>query len=346
MYLTSDYATPLELTGYAREALMDQERNQFTLSRFLPSVTISDLTARFARGGEGLVESGKFRSWDTESPTLKRPGISRVTVELPPISNKILLDEYTTLKQRSIGAEVQGMILNDVERNVNAIAARIERTRGEALVNGSITLTNENGVSNGVDFGRDSSMEPTVGTAWDHETSGALDADPIADLLSWFEAYVTLNGSEPGVIVTSRKVLMQMLRVPAVRAYVYGNVDNGPAVLTPAQLNQTLNAYGLPTIELYDAQVSVDGSATRVIAQDRLLMLPDPNSVDGGQLGKTFWGETAESGRPEFAGVQAGIVAGTYHSFDPVATWTKASAIALPVLANPNLVLSVDVLSA
>jgi hypothetical protein len=49
---------------------------------------------------------------------------------------------------------------------------------------------------------------------------------------------------------------------------------------------------------------------------------------------------------PEYglqAGEQPGIVAGSYSTKDPVALWTKAAAIGLPVLANPNLSFTADV---
>lgn len=344
MFLTTDYVTPLELTGYARASLQNLEVNQFTLSRYLQSQTIADLNFRFNRGGEGLVETGKFRGWDVEAPVMNRPGVGRSTGELPPLSSKIRLGEYTRLKQRHLTDEIRNSLLDDTERNVRALAARIELARGEALVNASVTIA-ENGVSATADFGRDSSMEPTVSVAWDHQDTGVFDADPIQDMLTWFDAYVARNGTQPGVILTSRQVLAQLLRIPAVRAYVYGTSSTGPAVITPVQLSQVLNAYGLPSIETYDVQVSVDGVATRVIPADRFMMLPAPGSADAAQLGKTFWGETAESLEPEFAGVEAGIVAGSYSTKDPVAVWTKASAIALPVLANPDLVLVADVLS-
>jgi hypothetical protein len=52
-----------------------------------------------------------------------------------------------------------------------------------------------------------------------------------------------------------------------------------------------------------------------------------------------LWGTTAEAGQAAYglAGNEPGIVAGTLETFDPVALWTKAAAIALPVVVNPNL---------
>ena len=67
---------------------------------------------------------------------------------------------------------------------------------------------------------------------------------------------------------------------------------------------------------------------------------------DGGDLGATLYGTTAESMEPGYnlAGDEPGVVAGAYKSADPVAVWTKAAAIGLPVLANPDLTFGVKVL--
>lgn len=338
MLLSTDYITPAELTGYVRAALADLETNRFTLSRFLPSQAIDDLMYRFTRGGEGLAEAATFRAYDAESPIGSRPGVTRVTGELPPISRKIRLGEYDRLRQRRADQAIRDAILDDSTRMVRAVAARVELARGEALYSGKISL-NENGVIATVDFGRKASHTVAPSVLWT-ETN----ATPLTDLLSWRDTYVASNGSEPGVILTSRRVVALMMRNAEMRNLVFPGA-NQPDIVTQTSVNQVLNAFGLPPIEVYDAQVSVNGSATRVIPDDRVLFLPAPGSLDGDQLGATLWGTTAESLEPEFGieGDEPGIVAGAYSTKDPVAVWTKAAGIALPVLANPDLTFCADV---
>lgn len=344
----SDIILPVELTGYVRAAQADYERNQFTLSRYLPSEPLNDLDFRFVRGGEGLAETATFRSYDTEAPVAHRPGVSRVSGELPPISQKIRLGEYARLRQRALDTEIRSAIFSDAERVTRAISARMEKARGDALVNGALTLS-ENGVTATVDFGRSSSMVVAPTPTWDHRdsTSGKSDGDPINDLLTWQEAYVAHNASDIGVILTSRKVLAALMRNDFVRAAAFPSAANAPSVVTPVVVNQVLNAFGLPSIELYDAQVSVNGTATRVIDDAKVLLMPAAGTTDFAQVGKVFWGRTAESDEPGYGlgGDEPGIVAGVYTSNDPVGMWTLASAIALPVLANPDLVMVADVLS-
>src|SRR5512139_2252304 len=135
MLLTTDYYTPAQLTGYARASLADIPANRPTLARWLPWRTVPDLTFRFTRGREGLTEAATYRSWDTEAPIAGRPGITRVTGELPPISRKIRLDEYTRLRERANSDEsIRALVLSDAERLVRMIAMRVELARGQALV--------------------------------------------------------------------------------------------------------------------------------------------------------------------------------------------------------------------
>lgn len=336
MILTGEYILPAELTGYVRGALADLNQNQFTLSKFLGDKVIDDLDYRLARGGQGLADAAVFRSYDTEAPIVARPGISRISGELPPISQKSRLDEYSRLRQRKLEQAIVDAILNDAERLTRGIAARMEIARGDALVNGTVTLA-ENGVQATVDFGRSASHNTTAQAPWD-----GADADPLADLRSWRDTYVDDNGDEPGVLLTSRKVLSNLMQNQAVRNLVFPG-NNQPNVVNEQAVGQVLQAFGLPAIQTYDARVNVDGTATRVIPQDRVLLLPGGDS----QLGTTLWGTTAEALDTDFNidETQApGIVAGSYSTKDPVALWTKASAIGLPVLANPDLTFVAKVL--
>lgn len=338
MLLSTDYITPAELTGYVRAAQADQERNRFTLSEYLPSVNIDDLSYRFTKGGEGLAEAATFRSYDAESPIGSRPGVTRVQGELPPISRKIRLGEYDRLRQRKLDGEVRNAILTDAERMSQSVLARVEVARGDALVTGKVTI-NENGVVATVDFGRAANHTVTAAVAWTN-----VAATPLTNLMAWRDVYVATNGSEPGRILTSRRVLALMMRNGEMRNLVFPGA-NQPNLVTETAVLQALTAFGLPPITLNDSQVRVNGVATRVIPDDRLLYLPAPGTVDGDQLGAALFGTTAESLEPDYglAGNEPGLVAGSYSTKDPVAVWTKAAAIALPVLANPNLTFTANV---
>jgi hypothetical protein len=342
MLLNQDFITPAELTGYVRAALADLDRNRFILSQWLPRVEVDDLVYRFTRGGEGLTDAATVRAYDAESPIGSRPGVTRVTGELPPISRKIRLGEYERLRQRRDNSAIRTAILSDAERMARAVAARLEMFRGEALYRGSLQIS-ENGVIATVDFGRAAGHTVAPGTLW----STVATATPLADLLTWRDTYIATNGEAPGAVLTSTTVLGYLLRNAEIRALA-ATVAGTPTMVSQTALNSVLAAYGLPPIYIYDAQVRVNGVATRVIPADRVIMLPAPGTADNADstdLGATLLGTTAESLEPEFglSGVEPGIVSGAYSTKDPVAVWTKAAAIGLPVLANPDLTLAADV---
>lgn len=337
MLLNTDYIDPSELTGFIRAATMDLQVNQFTLSQWLPNLDIDDLQYRFLRGGEGLVDAATVRAYDAESGIGSRPGVTRVTGELPPISRKIRLGEFDRLRQRHLNQAVADAILDDAERMARAVSARVEMFRGEALYAGSLTI-NENGVVTTVDFGRAGGHTVSAGTPW----STVASATPLADLLSWQATYNTSNGENPGAIIISTRILGYLLRNAEIRALA-ATVAGTPSIVSVDTVNAVFAAYGLPPIHIYDAQVRVAGAATRVIPDDKVVLAPAPGPAN--QLGATLWGVTAESLEPEYGveGDEPGIVAGAYSTKDPVAIWTKAAAIVLPVLANPDLSFCADV---
>lgn len=338
MNLTTDYIDPADLTGYVRAALADFQANRFTLSAFLPNRVVDDLEYRFDAGQQGLAEAASYRAYDTEAEIAGRPGIKRVTGELPPISRKMRSGEFDRLRMRQLNGNEQQVLglESDAVRMTRSVAARIELARGDALVNGSVTIS-ENGVVGTIDFDRPSEAVVTVSNAWD-----TVDGDPLGDLEAAILAYNQLNGVDPGAIQLSRRIVAALARNDNLRKAA-GTVIGQPTIISQAQMQTMFEAFGLPTFQTYDAQVTVDNVATRVIPDDVVLLLPAPVASDdfeGTELGGTFWGTTAESLEPGY-GIELaeapGIVAGVYSTEDPVALWTKVAAIAVPVVANPGL---------
>lgn len=342
MALIYDLADPQELQGFVRTAFGEAERNTFVLSQFLPNLNIDDIEYRIARGTLRDQDAAFVRSWDTESPIGNRQGVERVLGELPPISKKIRLGEEERLRRRALergnNTQLVDAIFDDAANMARAVAARIEMFRGEALYAGSLTI-NENGVVQTIPFGRSAAFSVAPGTLWSN--TGA--STPIQDEQAWVSTYTDENGVGPGVAVTSTRVVNYLLLNTQYRSMA---AQNGitPAFLSLSGLNQIRATYDLPPIVKYDVKTRVNGTATRVIPDDRFIYLPPA----GEPLGRTFFGTTAEAlelvGAQQISVDQApGMVSVVEKTFDPVATWTKAAAVALPVLVNPNLSLAADV---
>ncbi|MEU1200110.1 major capsid protein [Streptomyces sp. NPDC005813] len=338
MQLIDEFATPAELTGYARAALADRPENAFSLDRWLPNRTVNDLSYRFTRGGGGLTEAASFRAYDASSDVGVRPGGARVSGELPPISRKIPVGEYERIRRRNLdtqNTEIRDAMLDDGVRLARQIEARMELARGEAIFNAGVAL-NENGVQASVDFGRNAAHTVTAGTVWSNPA-----ADVIGDFQTWLEVYNDTNGGDPDSVLISRAIWTALKRNTQLRGLSTTGAT-APTILTDSLLAAILADHGIPPLVRYDAKISVNGVSTRVTPNDKLAFVP----AQGDALGQTLWGVPVEAddSRYGLAGDEAGIAVGGYKSEDPQTVWTRATAIALPVVAAPDLTFVADVL--
>ncbi|MEV6555876.1 major capsid protein [Nocardia sp. NPDC051756] len=339
LVLNSDYVTPGELTGYVREALGDQPINDLTLvDDLLPDTAVDDVEFRANTTQRGLRKAGQFRSWDTEARISGRKGIARVSGELPPLSEKRRLGEYDRLRLRNASESIRDLIFQDAVELAQAIRTRIIMAKAQALVTGKVTLA-ENGLDLEADFQRLAGHTITASVLWSVTGGGA--ADPVIDQESWFSTYRVTNSSNPTRAITSQRVMSTLMRQDKIRAMALPPGSTS-GIVTVDAVNALFTAFGHPPFEIFDAQVEdAAGATARLIPDDRILY------TNGSRLGETQWGTTAEAIEPEY-GIDAaeapGLVIGSYMDNDPVARWTKASGIALPLLLNPNATMVVKVL--
>lgn len=340
--LIYDLVDTQELQGYVRGIQIEEDRNRFVLSQYLPNREVDEIEWRANTGTLRDQDAALVRAWDTESPIGNRQGITRLMGELPPISKKIRLGEEERLRRRALerssSAELVNAIYDDAGNMARAVLARVEMLRGELLFNASLTI-NENGVAQTVTFGRAGGHTVTAGTLW----SNTATATPVSDLRTWVSTYITTNGVPPAFILTSTDVVSNLLLNAQIRALAT-NVAGTPALVTVDTVQAVLQAFGLPPIVTYDVNTRVAGTATRVTPANKLVLMPPANEP----LGNTIFGITAEA--LELADAQQvtidqtpGLVSVVEKTFDPVATWTKAAAVALPIMPNPNLTLTATV---
>lgn len=335
-----DLVDPQELVGFVRDLRFDE----FSLDRFLPNRNINSIDYAFTRADRSDQEMAQYRTWDTPAPIAERQGITRVEGEVAPISRKIKLGEedYHRLLSMRGGADQSTIdqIFDDAENMMRAVQARIEKARGETLYDAKLVL-NENGVKLTADWGLDASHRIAVPTpAWSDPA-----APIIQDMVEWMDIYTGTNGVPPGMALTSTKVIGYMLRNDEIRTFAgMGNTPGTPPLVTREAVGGVLQAHGLPPVEAYDTTVRVNGAAVRVIPEDRFIYLPPA----GEPLGNTFFAPTAESRilvrDGQLAGGQeAGVIAVVEEDFDPPGIWTKGAGVAVPVLGNPNLILTAEV---
>lgn len=336
-----DLINPAELTQYARAYDNEVLRNQMALEQWLPNQLNEELEYRVTRNSLRDVDVALYRSFDTQPRMTGRQGFTRIRGELIPVSRQIPLGEEEMLRLRALNdpryTGFLGQVYNDAELMVRSVQMRIELARGQVLTTGKFTLA-ENGLYLEADFGMKSSHKPVAGASW-----ALAGTDILTDMLTWMQLYVDDTGVEPGTMMMSRKIL----------GYLYNNTKMREAAAwsgtTPSRLNNEmvdaiLAANGLPPVVLYDTQVRVEGTQTRVIPDDKVLFLPP----QGENVGATHYGITAEAIKLAEKGlIQAsempGIVAVALEQDNPVQTFTLGTAIAVPVMPNPDLVICADV---
>jgi hypothetical protein len=349
MVMITDLVDPQELLGYTRAAELEANRNKFTLSNYLPNDNTPDgeIEFRYTRGSFRDEDAALVRAWDAEASIAGRQGVEQLMGEILPVSRKIRLGEEERLRNRGMqrglspsqNNELIAKIFNDAGKMARAVAARFELMRGEALQNATVVI-NENGVSTGtIDFGRKAGHTVTAGTLWSDLTNG----DPVANMRTWVQTYIDSNGVAPAFALTSTQVIGYLLQSAKVRAYAAG-VGGTPGLITVDTVNAIFTAFGLPPMVPYDAVIRVNGTQTRPIAVNRVILMPPADEP----VGATMFGTTAEA--LELAEAQLidqdqcpGMVAVPMKLMDPVATWTLATAVGFPVLTNPDLTFTATV---
>jgi hypothetical protein len=345
MALWTDLIDPATLSGYARESMADYEARKGTLARWLPNRDVSDIVVRFMKGGTGLIDTARFRAYDAEPEIGARPQARRVTIELPALGLNIPVSEYEQLRLRSGNVndeEALSTIQNATDAVVRAVADAVERLRGVVLATGRATISQENFQVDD-DFGRPAEHQLTAADLWDDSTVSRLDY-----LRQITEVYQDTTGEDPGTILVSNRVMRALAAGDEFQTQL---VNGGARLPSQQDVRDIVAGADLAPIQVYDRRVSVNGTLTRALRDDTVLLLPapvGPNDWQGTDLGATFWGRTLTSTDPGWGiapSDQPGIVTGVWKNERvPMGLEVLSDAISLPVLANADRSLAAQVL--
>ena len=348
MDLYTDHIQPAELTGYARTAIEDLAVNRYTLSRWLPNQTVSDLMYRVERGRAGLLDVADFRAFDAEPTVGRREGIARMEGSLPALAQQYMLGEFDQMMARGAGAtEIRDALLRDAERIADALARRMEVARADAIFNGSVTIA-ENHANLTVDFERSPEHEVTLsGSLLDPTTEGVLE-----ELQAARQQYIDSNGDEPGAILANERIFRALTQNEEIRNFILGPNSASAQRVRRQDVFAFLADEGLPPFTPYEARATrvtrnAAGEATgrvtgRITPENKIAFLPSAGeavSQVAGPLGATLWGTPLESRFTEYglAGSEPGIVVASFiERRTPAHVNTIGSGIGLPVMGNPD----------
>jgi hypothetical protein len=331
--------------AYARAR---QPRNHVGPTLF-PVRTISELSFEYWKSQNLLPVMASVQAYGAEAQIAGRDGAEKISGEIPPIKRKIGLDERLLIALKREGAGdvemVRNQLFNDLDNMIDAVFARIEKMRMDALATGQIVL-NENGVVMTVDYGVPATNRDALAAAnqadgqWDQDN-----AEPITMIQTWVDTVVSVSGIRPTRALTSNTVVANLIKNAQVRTMIYGD-QGGSRAVSVTQLNELMATLNLPQIATYDLQVRTqaeNGTITtvRFFPANRFVLLPpDP-------LGETLMGPTAEALLdPEVeAKESAGIYAIVTQEIEPPAIWTKAAATAIPTFPMADAVFQAQVLA-
>jgi len=349
MALWTDLIDPVEATGIARDEqyVIEQARGG-TLARFLPNVFVPSDHVKFYPGSNGLVDAARYRAFNSPPEIGKGAPSKASTIDLPAISRNEPIDELTQKELARLSDDrIRKSIESAIRRNVQAISQRQELARGKVINAGVLLVDEDNFYINDI-FGRDAGLSVSAGSGqWWADAA----VDRISALSAWNDVYAGFNnGVGAGRLVFGSRA--------AYNAFAAGNQFKtlvGASASRPplaSEVEGYVVSAGLPTYEIYDRRVSVDGTLTSVLDPKKVYLLPEPTETDnedGGVLGATYWGLTVSAGFESWGiepDEQPGIVCGVFKDERVGASVeVQGDSVGEPVLANPNASMAIQVLA-
>lgn len=334
------------LDVFTADVVLDYAANRVTPvklgQQLFPETKVPGLEMDMIKAGSRVPVIASVHAFDSESEIASREG-SVSAQELALIKRKIQIKERELVKLREPRNQAEqeflmGQVFNDVEKMIGAVEARVELMRMDVLANGKVTI-NENGLNKVIDYGVSDSQKVTL-------TGDALWNSGKADIMGNFLDWANLVDVTPTRALTSSRVIAAMMKDPTVQGYF----KTMGVLPSRAALNQMLESMGLPRLMAYDAKYRVqnaDGTYTakRYFPENKIVLLNDVLP------GETIFGTTPEESRiaPQVSTdtVVGNVFATIYEETkDPIGTWTKASAVALPSFPEADNVVQATVLPA
>lgn len=284
----------------------------------------------------------QFHGFDTEALKTFRIPIDTKSVEKGLIKVKINQSERLRSLLRS---GVQGdqnlynYVLDDGIRLADQVVTRTKVAKNELMATGKVTIK-ENNLDLTVDYG----------VPADH-LAYTLDVTQDEDVASQIQQIVD-NAALKGIIINgmmaSRKVITKIRNNKYLQTLINGNIGAGAMISRSALEAYFETEFGIAQIVTndltYGASADIDENDRPIITTKRYY--PEDKVTffatnPGGRLGVGLWGDSPEIDAARFYDVGNSAISPYVYIMqwmetDPAVLWTKASALFMPVLYNPN----------
>lgn len=279
--------------------------------------------------GSTIPVMAKVKPLDTETPIGDRPNFETVKLSKMLIAEKINQTERIMLALRGNKdhTTITDFIFNDAHNMVSRVLTRKEVMRMELLSTGIVTAReNEGNVI--VDYRMNQQNKPVL-SDWSNP-----DADILGDLRRVQEISKDL-GIEINKALTSGTILGFIMANNGVRNAMAGLL--GTNFFSESDVIKWLQSKFGIVFRSYDKgyKTSIDGATQRFYPANKITFFGG-----SGAIGSGLHGYTAEDLK-EYSSFkkelkEAYVTVSMWDTPDPVATWTRASSIYIPVVNNIN----------
>lgn len=293
-----------------------------------------------------------FHGFDTEANTTFRVPIDTQNIEKGLIKVKINQSERLRALTRA-GVQNQQMyeyVMNDGIRLADQVFTRSKVAKNELLATGKVTIK-ENDLNLTVDYG-----VPAANMAHTIDVGPGATSDvasQIQDIIDAAEAQgVIITG-----MVTSKANLTKLRNNTGLQTLINGNIGAGQLIKMTSLRDYLSEEFGISNIITNDltygasAEIGADGrpsiTTKRYFPKDKITFIA---ANPGGKLGTGLWGDPPELDVANMLKVNGSSVSPYVYitqwtEKDPAVLWTKASALFMPVLYNPNSLFTASVIN-
>lgn len=300
-----------------------------------PDQKTENLEAEFYRLSDGLSlpSMAMVHAFDSEAAIGTRPTLEKVTIEKLLIKEKINQSERVQLYLSRGVSENTALeyVYDDMGRLAEAVKTRTEVAKMEALATGAVTVK-ENNLDIKIDYGVPAANRKKVSWA-------SADADILGDIQAMVDT-AKAQGKTINRVFTSTKIVGLMRKNKGIQTAMYGTNGIGTFV-SNGQLNQLfVDMFGI-TISVNDEMYKyekADGTfeTKRYFPENKFVAA---TVSAAGSVGTGLWGVTPEEleyGQYSAKSSQQYITITQWATPDPVAVWTKASGLFVPVIPDPS----------
>lgn len=287
----------------------------------------------------------QFHAFDTEAQKTFRIPVDTHNIEKGLIKVKIDTSERMRAWLRS-GVKNESMydyVVNDGIRLAEQVITRTKVAKNELMATGQVTIK-ENNLNLIVDYGVPAAQK-NLTIDFGAGASAPVDVQLETLVQNARDAGVVLNG-----LMTSRAMLTKFRKNAALQKAINGSTND--SLIAGAALRAFFaEEYGISNIVINDVTYGVaDGvdangrpkvKAERYFPANGLTFYGTPNG--GAKLGDGLWGDPPEADSAEIAKSTAEtseespyVYIDQWFEDDPKVLWTKASALNMPILYNPN----------